>query len=214
MIKEKRDRILISESDIDSIKPLLPTDQAEHLKPGCVTWELPPLDEHDSPGRMTLWPEDGRAAVAFGAGQGASSWGDWNKERRQVLLDDKKTTIAEDGRITERPTIAVSLTEEQVKLLLSAEYPQDGQKQNTALNEIYAGKPIPIERESILLDRSIDSKEFFAKLEANEKPALDAKLTQLQIDKERSNQTTYKTNDRQYERQYSPSHSRGREISH
>ncbi len=89
----------------------------------------------------------------------------------------------------ERASIAVELTEEQTKLLLSAEYPNDGAAQKTALAAIYAdGDEVSIMNESVLLDYSHDQKTFFAELERDEKPALDAKLTQLQAVRERDQQ--------------------------
>lgn len=89
----------------------------------------------------------------------------------------------------ERESIAVELTEEQTKLLLSAEYPNDGASQKTALNNIYDGADkVSVMNESVLLDYSHDQKTFFAELERDEKPALDAKLTQLQADRERDQQ--------------------------
>lgn len=55
--------------------------------------------------------------------------------------------------------------------------------------------------ESVQLDYSEDEKTFFAILERGEKPALDAKLTQLQAEKQRDNADREKAQDpRQRER--------------
>jgi hypothetical protein len=76
---------------------------------------------------------------------------------------------------------------EQTKLLLSAEYPNNTQQQTTALYNIYSGNaPVDVMNESVALDYSEDQKSFFATLDKDEKPALDAKLTQLQTEKERA----------------------------
>jgi hypothetical protein len=103
----------------------------------------------------------------------------------------------------DREPIAVKLTEEQTKLLLSSEYPNDGRTQTTTLAAIYSGEDeVNIMDESVQLDYSEDEKTFFAILERGEKPALDAKLTQLQQDRMRDNAEQEKAQDpRQKERQ-------------
>ena len=86
-----------------------------------------------------------------------------------------------------REPIAVRLTEEQTKLLLSAEYPNNTQQQTTALYNVYSGNEhVNVMNESVALNYSEDQKSFFATLDKDEKPAIDAKLTQLQAEKERA----------------------------
>ena len=77
------------------------------------------------------------------------------------------------------------LTEEQTKLLLSAEYPSNSQQQTTALYNVYSGNaPVDVMNENVALDYSEDEQSFFATLDENEKPALDQKLTQLLAEKQ------------------------------
>lgn len=101
----------------------------------------------------------------------------------------------------DEPT-AVHLTEEQTKLLLASEYPNDARKQTIALAAIYSGKnQINIMEESIQLDYSEDEKTFFAILRQDEKPTLDAKLTQLQNERMRDKANSERAQDtHQHER--------------
>lgn len=190
-------RVEITPENIDKIKSQLPIDQAEQLKQGCSTWKF--NDNEGKPtGTMTIWPQ-GYAAINYNEDKNKlSSWGQWNEVKQTLDLQDQGMEIDREGTILSRPAIAVQLTEEQTRLLLSAEYPNDGNTQTTALNEILAGNPVEIENESILLDYSQDSKTFFAKLDAQEKPALDAKLKQLQLDQERNQFAT--SQNRQHEK--------------
>ena len=109
-----------------------------------------------------------------------------------------------------KESIAVRLTEEQTKLLLSSEYPNDGRTQTTALAAIYSGEDqVNIMDESVQLDYSENEQTFFAILERGEKPALDAKLTQLQNERMRDNADREKAQDpRQRERSRERQHER------
>jgi N12 class adenine-specific DNA methylase len=81
--------------------------------------------------------------------------------------------------------IAVRLTEEQTKLLLSAKYPDNTRQQISALNSIYTGSaPVNVMNDTIALDYSDAQKSFFATLDKDLKPTLDQALTQLQAEKQ------------------------------
>ncbi|WP_035356965.1 hypothetical protein [Edaphobacter aggregans] len=63
---------------------------------------------------------------------------------------------------TPKEPIAVRLTEEQTKLLLSAEYPNNSQQQTTALYNVYNGiEKVDVMNESVALDYSEDLKRAF-----------------------------------------------------
>lgn len=102
----------------------------------------------------------------------------------QPLKSTLKETRITDLATTKQP-IAVRLTEEQTKLLLSAKYPNNTHQQNAALNSIYTGSaPINVMNETIALDYSEAQKRFFATLDKDLKPTLDQTLTQLQAEKQ------------------------------
>lgn len=121
----------------------------------------------------------------------------FDREAPESGQDTEQGIDEEKGKL-----IAVRLTEDQIKLLLSSEYPNDGQKQNTALANIYNGdEEINVFNETVQLDHSDDEQTYFAILEQNEKPALDAKLTQLQRVQEREKEAQQEAQDpRQRER--------------
>ena len=97
-----------------------------------------------------------------------------------------KETRITDLATTKQP-IAIRLTEEQTKLLLAAEYPNNTRQQNAALNSIYTGSaPINVMNETIALDYSEAQKSFFATLDKDLKPTLDQTLTQLQSEKQQN----------------------------
>lgn len=151
-----------------------------------------------------LTPTDGLSAQAFDEAQNRASQSEAGKAREATVagltehqrLADQKNEPVEDatkendrdkGNFDSKEPIAVRLTEEQTKLLLSAEYPNNSQQQTTALYNIYSGnEPVDVMNERVALDYSEDEKSFFATLDKNEKPALDAKLTQLQAEKQRA----------------------------
>jgi hypothetical protein len=54
-------------NNLETIRESLPSDQANELQPGCITWRI-------SEGAITVWPSEGRAAVCTG---GDSDWGDY-----------------------------------------------------------------------------------------------------------------------------------------
>jgi len=202
-------RVEITPENIDKIKSQLPLDQAEQLKQGCSTWNFNDKQGKQA-GNITLWPE-GIAAINYRENTNQqSSWGKWDEVKQTLDLQDQGMQIDKEGIILSRPALAIQLTEEQTRLLLSAEYPNDGRTQTTALNEIMAGNPISIENESVLLDYSHDTQTFFAKLDAQEKPALDAKLQQLQLQQERDKFPP--TQNRQHERTMEHSRSMEHEL--
>lgn len=57
-------------------------DQLAEWRPGCQTWRFPLVGGQW--GEMTVWPDEGRGAVVFGA---ASQWGDWDPASRILTLD-------------------------------------------------------------------------------------------------------------------------------
>jgi len=105
--------------------------------------------------------------------------------------------------------IALTLTEEQAKLLISAEYPDDIRGEATALYEVAVlSRPVNIMGENIALDYSKDLKQFYASLNQQEKPILEQKLTQLLAEQRRAVQIDSRqpprakaSKDREHERQ-------------
>lgn len=120
------------------------------------------------------------------------------KVARKHLENDAEERHAEK---TSRESIAVKLTDQQARLLLSSEYPGDRDAQNRALiNVVSEGKPVDIMRASLQLDYSRDLGTFFAQLHQSEKSALEQKLLQLQKDDARSSQPKERDKSRQRER--------------
>ncbi len=98
----------------------------------------------------------------------------------------------------ESEDIAVRLTEEQTKLLLSNTYPDNSRAQTTALYNVYTGHDdVDVMNESVKLDYSEDQKSFFATLHRDEKAALDQKLTELQNETEQKKQSKEKGRSRE-----------------
>lgn len=57
----------VTTDNLETIRESLPSDQADELQPGCITWRI-------REGAITVWPSEGRAAVCAG---GDSDWGDY-----------------------------------------------------------------------------------------------------------------------------------------
>lgn len=72
-------------------------DQRAQLRIGCETW---PIGYYGPRGQMTIWPNQGRGAVAWGAD---SQWGDWNASTRTLRLHASGETINEDGQKVRSP---------------------------------------------------------------------------------------------------------------
>jgi fido (protein-threonine AMPylation protein) len=110
-----------------------------------------------------------------------------------TLKDNSAETASKDSLgntkasfISKEP-IAVRLTEDQAKLLLSAEYPDDAPQQTAALYNVYnGGDDVNVMGDSVALDYSPEQKALYAALSREEKPALDQKLTQLRADNDRT----------------------------
>lgn len=68
-------------------------DQRSELKVGCATWSI--AYEGGQRGQMTVWPEEGRGAVMWGA---SSQWGDWDATTRTLRLDSGEI-VNEDGDV-------------------------------------------------------------------------------------------------------------------
>jgi fido (protein-threonine AMPylation protein) len=145
-------------------------------------------------GVIFLTPEE-RAALAAEVGNPSElTAGD--------VLDDadhSHSTTKKPNFISKEP-IAVRLTEEQAKLLLSAEYPNDAIQQDQALADIQSGtRAIDVMNIRVGLDYSEELGTYFATLAVEEKPALDQKLTQLQAEslqaRRQQNQTVPRSKD-------------------
>jgi len=74
--------IIIDRDNIEHMRKVLPSDQAEHLVVGCITWTFYDEDD-DVRGTFTIWP-DNRGAVCW---DGPSFWGRWEKKYRVLRTD-------------------------------------------------------------------------------------------------------------------------------
>jgi len=82
------DVVVVTAENIEDAKYGMPLDQAEELRPGCITWPI--FDSNGNRGQITIWPDTGRGAVCWG---GNSFWGDWYDDSRVIVLDE----TAKDG---------------------------------------------------------------------------------------------------------------------
>jgi hypothetical protein len=153
--------------------------------------ELTPTD--DSSARLKTFEAQDHASQSEAGKAREATVGGLTEQQRladqnsELVEDATKDNDPDEANFDSKEPIAVRLTEEQTKLLLSAEYPNNSQQQTTALYNIYSGsEPVDVMNESVALDYSENEKSFFATLDKNEKPALDAKLTQLQAEKQRA----------------------------
>jgi hypothetical protein len=73
---------VVTGENVDAIGAFMPCDQYAEIVPGCVTWGI--THSGGRGGQMTVWP-NGRGAVAWG---GNSRWGEWDEERRVLVLDE------------------------------------------------------------------------------------------------------------------------------
>jgi hypothetical protein len=154
-------------------------------------------------------------------GMAAAMPEDRMERQREEEAQDYGIQLAEDEGIAkatarlnsgdqDREPIAIKLTDEQGRLLVSAEYPNDLKAQTHALYDLFEnGKPIDLMHESVQLDYSSDIKGFFASLDRDEKPALDAKLVQLRSEEERSKLPPSKEKEKEYVRERSRDRERG-----
>ncbi len=111
------------------------------------------------------------------------------EEPTQELRQDNVAQLQTTKPPTSKDLIAVSLTEEQARLLISTEYPNDIRAQTTALyNIVVKGRPVDIMHESIALDYEQNLKQFYASLDRAEKPILEHRLTQLLANERRAHQ--------------------------
>lgn len=125
----------------------------------------------------------------------------------EALDIDKDTQVGDNvpsksnkPNFVSKEPIAVRLTEDQAKLLLSAEYPNDAIQQDQALADIQSGaRAIDVMNIRVGLDYSEELGTYFATLAVEEKPALDQKLTQLQAESQQArrqqNQTVPRSKD-------------------
>lgn len=82
-----------AENLVDARDACSALDQRVELKPGCETWGI--IYEGGQRGQMTVWPEEGRAAVEWGAD---SQWGDWIELSRTLRLDSGEI-VTEGGEV-------------------------------------------------------------------------------------------------------------------
>lgn len=73
----------VTQANFDEIRERLPRDQARELKVGCLTWTAH-SDRSPEMRVITVWPEEGRAAIFHGAD---SAWGDWDEAARTIRVD-------------------------------------------------------------------------------------------------------------------------------
>jgi hypothetical protein len=86
--------MLITADNLELIRDSMAAcDQAGEIYPGCITWGI--KYEGGQRGQMTIYPDTGRAAVAFG---GDSIWGDWDA-RNAHLVDDDGRRLDSDGQV-------------------------------------------------------------------------------------------------------------------
>jgi len=98
------DAIVVTEGNIDEVRFDLPLDQAEELRPGCITWFT--VNAEGTPTWITIWPDLYRAAVCWNMGN--SAWGDWDDTDRVIVLDETsadgaKIVVDENGNETVEP---------------------------------------------------------------------------------------------------------------
>lgn len=84
-------KIIVTADNLEDVKEMIGVrDQAAELKPGCESWGF--FYSGGCRGQITIWPEEGRAAIEFG---GDSAWGDWDADRRIIVTD----VCDEDGAV-------------------------------------------------------------------------------------------------------------------
>jgi hypothetical protein len=100
------------------------------------------------------------------------------KERQEATIEDQDhDTVLGDS---DKEPIALALTEEQARLLISAEYPNDIRAQTTALYDVVVqGKSVDVMNESVALDYEHNIKQFYVALDRSERPSLEQKLNLL-----------------------------------
>ncbi len=76
------------------IEDVAALDQHREMRAGCETWAIFYEPGHQR-GQMTVWPDDGRSAVCWGAD---SSWGDWDGAAR-ILTFDSSVQVNAAGEI-------------------------------------------------------------------------------------------------------------------
>jgi hypothetical protein len=85
-------RVVATADNLDEVRDACAAlDQRAELKPGCETWGT--VYAGGQRGQVTVWPEEGRAAVCWGAD---SQWGDWDDAARTLRLDSGEI-VDEDG---------------------------------------------------------------------------------------------------------------------
>ena len=111
---------------------------------------------------------------------------------QKALREKQRQAELEDASLDNQQTrggkepIALKLTEEQVQLLVSNEYPNEPEKASQSVYKlIREGEPVNILKESVQLDYSEDIKGFFARLDEAERPALLSKIQDLEKQDER-----------------------------
>lgn len=131
-----------------------------------------------------------KSLAAFNADDKAIEKANENITRIELVQTDLSLDSANTQTANGKANlIALSLTEEQARLLIYAEYPNNFQAQATALFDLAVqGKPINIMNESVALNYSHDLKKFYATLFREEQYALEGKLTELTAEQRRAYQ--------------------------
>ena len=112
-------------------------------------------------------------------------------EKIHFAVTDGQQVFVAPAQSTEEQ-IAVKLTENQIRLLLSAEYPNNLRQQTAALNGMYEGDgPISMSGNRAELDFSPDQDLFFATLSRSDKTGFDAKLSALESPQQAKDSTTH-----------------------
>ena len=105
--------------------------------------------------------------------------------------------------------LAVRLTDEQTRLLIANEYPNNVQAQNQAIYNITnTDQPVSVLRDTVNLDYSDENNTYFASLDKDAKPALDQKLTQLLAEQERKRQPPPQEREKSRQRERSKDYER------
>ena len=75
-------RYIVTEENIEAVRDMICSDQAERLEVGCETWSI--IYTGGQSGCMTIWP-NGRGGIMLG---GDTDWGDWDDKTETLTLDE------------------------------------------------------------------------------------------------------------------------------
>ncbi len=141
----------------------------------------------DGSGNALLTGPDGEGLLRTAKVQAAAA----EAAIQKALKDRQRANEQEDTQldlpnVDPKAPIALKLTEEQVQLLVSNEYPNEPEKASQSVYKLIRdGEPVNILQESVQLDYSDDIKSFYARLDEAERPSLLSKLQDLEKEDER-----------------------------